>query len=208
MSEGKAVPPGAAVLVLVAKPAPAQAIARVRESEPSRLVLQPPEDVPAAPGSEVGLVVGPRTERYVARAVLREASPDHWLVELRSRWQRFDARRNARFPASGGVRFVFDDVHREGELLNVSGGGCAFRVPAGAEPPPGAGLVLELTSGEFSSHVPGRVVGLSPLGDGEVRVHVRFGELRPHQQAFVRSVVTRSAALAARKDFPGARRSA
>ncbi len=191
VSDGIRLPRGAFVLLVVPEPC-AQAVTRVLDDNPPRLAVEAPP-LECRPHETVTLMFGPPTARYACRATVAELSAERWLVERRTPWVRFDARRSARFPVRGTAQVAFQGRTMTARPLDISEGGCAVAVPPEAAPAPGSSIDVGLQLFGYAAHVRCNVVGTSPGPDGSVRLHLQFEDLAPHQRAFVRAAVAAAA---------------
>lgn len=184
---------GRAVLLVVASPLLRQAVARVVDDAPPRLVVEVADLESPPPGETVTLTIGPRTNRYVSRARLVEVQGTTWSLERTTSWLPFEARRSVRFPIRGVAAVEYDGRTVPAKPLDISEGGCALAVEADAVPPLGSALDVTLHCAGYSSRVPCVLVGRSPGPSDSTRLHLRFDDLSPLQRAFVRAVVASAA---------------
>lgn len=136
----------------------------------------------------VVLFCGPLGARLMARGVLLRSQGDACAFQLTSAFQPFDARKIERVPTSLSVevRSVIGNSRQRGTMVDLSTGGLAVALPA---KPGGRAIEVFVTANGFSAALPCETVGVTPQDEGVI-LHLRFEELSPPRQAFVRLLVS------------------
>jgi hypothetical protein len=144
------------------------------------------------PGETVVLFCGRLGARLMARGVWLRSQGDASAFQLTGAFQPFDARKVQRVPSdfSAEVRSVIGTSRQPGTVVDVSTGGLAVAV---ATKPGGRAVVVYITANGFSAALPCETVGTSPREDCVI-LNLRFEELTPARQAFVRLLVSAASA--------------
>lgn len=183
---------GESVLVVLhaARPIQCQAVLiAARENSIAVRVDGAPESW--ARGTAVSVIHGPRGQRYSAAAALVARTGDVLAFKLTTPWRPLDGRRAPRFETDlkAEVRSVLGNSRQEGRLIDISLGGGALLVPAR---PGGSQVELGLWTNGYGAHLLCEVVGATPH-DEETLLHLRFKDLSPPQNAFIRQLIARLA---------------
>ncbi len=147
-------------------------------------------DPPAAwqPDTDYMVIQGSQGARTFAICSFVAAKNDVAAFRLTTHWRPLDLRKDRRYPADlqVEVRSVLGTSRQPGRLVDISMGGLAVAVETR---PGGSQLEVSLWNRGYSASVPCELVRATPAANGHTVLHLRFRELTPPQQAFVRQFI-------------------
>jgi hypothetical protein len=134
------------------------------------------------------LILGVPGSRTFAICSFVAAKTDVAAFRINTHWRPLDLRKDRRFQTDlqAEVRSVLGTSRQPGRLVDVSLGGLAVAVESR---PGGSQLDVNLWNGGYSALVPCELVRATPNEKGQTVLHLRFRDLTPPQQAFVRQFV-------------------
>ncbi len=133
------------------------------------------------------LLIAPTSPRRAVRARFAASQDDLFAFQLEGEWRSLDARKDSRYSVelTAEVRSVLGRSRQGGTVLNISTGGASVAV---ATRPGGRQVELVVSITGYSATLPGEVLGVTEAEETTV-LHLRFVELSPAQQAFLRHVI-------------------
>lgn len=139
------------------------------------------------PFLQYSIIWGATGSRVACQATFMARKDDVAAFRLTSAWRLIDLRRAARFELalSAEVRSVLGSSRQPGRLVDISATGAAVEV---ATRPGGSQVEIGLRVNGYSARLLCEVVRARPADDQTI-LHLRFRDLTPPQQAFVRQVV-------------------
>jgi hypothetical protein len=134
------------------------------------------------------LILGVPGWRTFAICSFVAAKNDVAAFRINTHWRPLDLRKDRRFQTDlqAEVRSVLGTSRQPGRLIDISLGGLAVAVESR---PGGSQLDVNLWNGGYSAMVPCELVRATPNDNGQTVLHLRFRDLTPPQQAFVRQFV-------------------
>ncbi len=188
MTEASVTPPGAGARVIIVRLSTGQpvqepgSIAKVRDQAVAVRV----EHAGFATGEEVVCITVERP-RLSVRARFLAAQGSLCAFQLIRPWRILEVRESERHAASlaAEVRSVLGTSRQTGELVDISSGGAGVVVPSR---PGGRQLEVLLSAGGYSATLPCELADAEEHADG-ILLHLKFAELSPAQQAFVRGLI-------------------
>ncbi len=134
------------------------------------------------------LIHGAAGSRMFAICSFVAARGDVAAFRINTHWRPLDLRKDRRFPTDiqAEVRSVLGTSRQPGRLVDISLGGLAVVVDSR---PGGSQLEINLWNGGYSAMIPCDLVRATTTGSGQTVLHLRFRDLTPPQQAFVRQFV-------------------
>lgn len=184
------VAPGTPITIVRRSSPPEQWTAAVvvgREDSIAARVTNPP----AAWQPDVSYMViqGAQGSRTFAICSFVAAKNDVAAFRFATHWRPLDLRKDRRYPADlqVEVRSVLGTSRQPGRLVDISMGGLAVTVETR---PGGSQLEVNLWNGGYSASVPCELVRPTPAANGHTVLHLRFRDLTPPQQAFIRQFIS------------------
>jgi len=174
------------VVVRVANNPPQQHRGSVANVRTNALAIRLGGDAAFTPGEPI-LVIAATSPRMAVHARFAASQDDLHAFQLDGAWRSLDVRRDSRYSVDlvVEVRSVLGKSRQPGTVVNISPGGVAVAVPAR---PGGRQVELALGVTGYSATLPCELVGVTET-EGAVVLHLRFAELSPAQQAFLRHVI-------------------
>lgn len=180
--------PGTPVVVVLRAPEPLQwhghVVALRDASLAIRLSDSPPRFDPLMPYI---LICGEQGSRFSAPARFVAQNGQAAAFKLTSTWKPLDLRRAHRFATDlkAEVRSVLGNSRQTGRVIDISTGGAAVAVDAR---PGGSQIELGVAANGYSARLLCDVLHVSEVGSDTV-LHVRFCDVSPPHQAFIRQLV-------------------
>ncbi|MBK8561274.1 PilZ domain-containing protein [Candidatus Amarobacter glycogenicus] len=180
--------PGMPVVVVLRTPRPVQwqgEVVAVRETSLAVSVKNAPESWD--PNGPYVVICGTPGSRLTAQAHLVARNGEVTAFKVLGNWKPLDLRRDQRFATDlrVEVRSVLGSSRQQGRLIDVSLGGAAAVVESR---PGGSQVEIGIAAQGYSARLLCDLVGSSQVGD-ETVIHLRFKDLTPPHQAFVRNLV-------------------
>lgn len=141
---------------------------------------------PAVPYS---VIWGAPGSRSICNAAYVASKGEAVALRVTSALKSIDLRKDTRFSVElvAEVRSVLGNSRQQGRLIDVSAGGAAVAVDSR---PGGSQIEIGLQANGYAARLLCEVVNTSTSGEQTV-LHLRFKDLSPPQQAFVRNLVGR-----------------
>lgn len=180
--------PGMAVVVVLRSPQPVQwqgEIVALRDASLAVTVSNAPQAwnlmLPYM------LICGTPGSRYTATANFVARNGDVAAFKLAARWKPLDLRRDPRFATDmkAEIRSVLGNSRQAGRIIDISLGGAAVAVESR---PGGSQIEIGISSNGYAARILCDVLGSSQVGT-ETVMHLRFRDLTPPHQAFIRQLV-------------------
>ncbi|GMV85943.1 MAG: hypothetical protein AMXMBFR80_17980 [Dehalococcoidia bacterium] len=184
-----AVAPGTPITIVRRSSPPEQwtaAVVVAREDSIAARVSDPP---PAwQPDGDYMIIQGSPGGRTFAICSFVAAKNGVAAFRLATHWRPLDLRKDRRYPADlqVEVRSVLGTSRQPGRLVDISMGGLAVTVETR---PGGSQLEVSLWNGGYSASVPCELVRPTEAPNGHTVLHLRFRELTPSRQAFIRQFI-------------------
>jgi hypothetical protein len=133
------------------------------------------------------IICGMPGSRSTAEASYVARNADVAAFKLLSRWKPLDLRRDPRFSTDlqAEVRSVLGSSRQPGRIIDISMGGAAVAVESR---PGGSQLEISVATNGYAARILCDVQSSSQAGT-ETVLHLRFRDLTPPQQAFIRQLV-------------------
>ena len=180
--------PGMPVVVVLRSPEPIQWQGEIVALRDATLAVRV-RNSPDAWNSMLQYVIicGQPGSRFTAEASFLARNSEVAAFKLSSRWKPLDLRRDPRFATDlrAEVRSVLGSSRQEGRIIDISMGGAAVSVESR---PGGSQLEIGIASDGYAARVLCDVLSSSQAGS-ETILHLRFRDLTPPQQAFIRQLV-------------------
>lgn len=188
-------PPGSVVTIVKRSTPPEQWSATVVVSREDSIAARAASP-PAAwdPGHPYMISFGPQGARFYAICSFVASKDDVAAFRLTTPWRQLDrrARRRHAVDLPLEVRSVLGSSRQPGQLVEISLGGLAIRVPA---LPGGSQLEVNLWNGGYAATVPCERIRAEEAPQGGHILHLRFRDLSPLQNAFVRQFIASLASI-------------
>lgn len=175
------------VVVRVGETPPPQYRGEIVNLRSNGLAVRLAVAAPFVPGEAVLVIVVASAPRLAVRARFAAAQGNLCALQTEGEWRSLEARRHTRHPLEieAEVRSVLGTSRQPGSIVNISPGGASVAV---TRRPGGRQIELGVAIAGYSATLPGEVVGVTET-EGSITLHLRFGELSPAQQAFLRHVI-------------------
>ena len=176
------------VVVVLRSPQPVQwqgEIVALRDASMAvRVVNAPPSWEPMLPYT---VICGMPGSRLTAGAAFVARNGDVAAFKLTARWKPLDLRRDHRFATDlqAEVRSVLGNSRQQGRIIDISLGGAA--VVVGAKPG-GSQVEVGIAAQGYAARLLCDIISSAQAGE-ETVIHLRFRDLTPPQQAFIRQLV-------------------
>ncbi len=183
---------GTAIVIMRPKRVPPEHYPAVLVAERDTVVGLTLQGLELVPGEDVLLVHGTLGNRHMVDALYVSARDGVGIFKIKGLWRRLDPRASPRFELHTPVevRSVLGTSRQEGQMFDVSLGGMAVHV---AERPGGTEVEVIVAYGGYSGRLRCVIAGCDPDGDNHVLLRLKFTDMTPAQEAFVRQVVARAA---------------
>ena len=181
--------PGMPVVVVLRSPQPVQwqgELVAVRDAALAIRVARAPESWDTM--LPYYIICGTPGSRFKAPANFVARNGDTAAFKLESSWRALDLRRDPRFSTdlAAEVRSVLGNSRQPGRVIDISLGGAAI---ATATKPGGSQVEIGITAQGYSARVLCDLLSSSQVGS-ETVLHLRFRDLTPPHQAFIRQLVS------------------
>lgn len=179
---------GMPVVVVLRSPQPIQWQGEIVALRHASLAVRVTK-APGAWNSMLSYVVicGSPGSRFTAEANFVARNGEVAAFKLTSRWKPLDLRRDPRFATDlrAEVRSVLGNSRQDGRIIDISLGGAAVAVETR---PGGSQLEVGIAADGYAARILCDVLSSSQAG-AETILHLRFRDLTPAQQAFIRQFV-------------------
>ncbi len=180
--------PGMPVVVVLRSPQPVQwqaELVAVRETALAIRVANAPESWDST--LPYYIICGTPGSRFKAPASFVARNGGTAAFKLESPWKALDLRRDQRFATdlAAEVRSVLGNSRQPGRVIDISLSGAAI---ATGSKPGGSQVEIGITAQGYSARVLCDLLSSSQVGTDTV-LHLRFRELTPPHQAFIRQLV-------------------
>jgi hypothetical protein len=180
--------PGMPVVVVLRAPQPIQwqgELVAIREASLAIRVTKAPEEWDST--LPYFVICGTPGSRFKAPVSFVARNGAVAAFKVQSRWQALDLRREQRFVTdmTAEVRSVLGNSRQPGRIIDISLGGAAI---ATETKPGGSQIEVGINAQGYSARVHCDVISTSQSGT-ETVLHLRFKDLTPPHQAFIRQLV-------------------
>jgi hypothetical protein len=133
------------------------------------------------------VICGTPGSRFSAPATYVARNSDVAAFKLTSRWKALDLRRDPRFATDlkAEIRSVLGNSRQQGRIIDISAGGAAVAVDTR---PGGSQVEVGIATNGYAARITADVLHTTQVGS-ETVLHVRFRDMTPPHQAFIRQLV-------------------